>query len=91
MYTIYVLKSKIYSKSYVGITNNLLRRLSQHNAGYHAYTKRWKPWIIIYTEIACHRIEARKREKYLKSAAGRIWLKNLVFKADVAELVYAQP
>jgi putative endonuclease len=90
MYFVYVLKSVSYHKSYTGITDNLERRLTQHNAGYHTYTKRWKPWEIVYNEVLNDRDEARSREKYLKSAAGRRWLEKVVFNADVAELVYAQ-
>ncbi len=33
------------------------------------------PWEIIHAEIFETRIEARKREKYFKSAAGRRWRK----------------
>ena len=90
MYYVYILKSINFHKSYTGITDNLERRLKQHNNGYHAYTKRWRPWEIIYKELVNGRIEARKREKYLKSAAGRRWMSKYIFYADVAELVYAQ-
>ena len=44
----------------------------------------------LYTQCVKDRIEARKREKYLKSTSGRRWMSKSVFHADVAELVYAQ-
>ena len=50
MYTVYLLKSKTKRKSYVGITNNIDRRLKEHNSGKHLYTKRYLPWEIIYQE-----------------------------------------
>jgi putative endonuclease len=62
------------------MTDNLKRRLSQHNSGGCFYTKRYKPWRVIYTEEFDNREDARNREKYLKSCAGRKYLKNFVFK-----------
>lgn len=72
------------------MTNNLLRRLKEHNAGYNTYSKRYKPWSIIHSESFTTREEARNREKYYKTASGRRWLKNSVFnRAGVAKLVDA--
>ena len=79
MYYIYILKSQNYPKTYVGITTNLDRRLQQHNSGYHFYTRRYIPWIYIYSEYVDSRITARTREKYLKSAAGRKWINEVLF------------
>ena len=76
-YFIYVLKSLSAKKSYVGITNNLQRRLMEHNSGKHVYTKRHKPWVMIYSEEYDSLKESREREKYLKSAIGRKFLKTL--------------
>jgi putative endonuclease len=36
-------------------------------------TKSFLPWRVIYTEVFINKQEVRKREKYLKSAAGRKW------------------
>jgi len=77
MYYIYVLESVNYKKSYIGITDNLKRRLFEHNSGRYVYTKRYLPWELIYKEDYKSRIEARKREKYLKSSSGRRFLKKL--------------
>ena len=79
MYYLYVLLSGVAPKTYTGITNDPKRRLMQHNRGYHFYTKRFIPWKIVFLEKFNDRIEARKREKYLKSAAGRKWLRKNVF------------
>ena len=75
-YYVYVLKSKIKNHFYIGITNNLERRLKEHNLGNICWTKRYKPWDILYTETMGNKIEARKREKYLKSHSGRKWVKK---------------
>ena len=88
MYVCYILLSVKYAKSYVGVTNNVPRRLKEHNAGYNTYSKRYKPWSIIHLESCTTREEAYKREKYYKTASGRRWLKNNAFnKAGVAKLV----
>jgi len=79
-YFLYILKSTISNKSYTGITNNLNRRLKEHNLGKHFYTKRHSPWIMIYNEKYDSLKEAREREKYLKSASGRKFLKKLFIK-----------
>jgi predicted GIY-YIG superfamily endonuclease len=80
MYFVYVLRSLSASKSYVGFTNNLVRRLGEHNEGKHFYTKRHAPWQIVYSEQYDTLKDARGREKYLKSAAGRRFLKTEVFR-----------
>ena len=77
MYFIYLLKSEVAHKSYVGVTNNLERRLGEHNSGRHAYTKRYLPWRVVYTENYDNFKEARQREKYLKSSSGRKLLKKI--------------
>ena len=65
------------SKSYVGVTDDIDRRLREHNSGKHLYTKRYMPWKLIYSEELASIDEARKREKYYKSTTGRRALKKL--------------
>lgn len=77
MFTVYVLKSKIAKKSYVGFTNSIERRLREHNLGKHRYTKRFVPWKVIHAEKFNNFQEAVKREKYLKSTSGRRFLKKI--------------
>ncbi len=71
MYIVYVLKSSVANKSYVGFTDNLQRRLAEHNSGLSSFTKKYKPWNLIYRENFKNYDDAVKREKYLKSASGR--------------------
>lgn len=77
MYTVYVLKSLSTKKSYVGMTDNLERRLNEHNQGKSMFTKKFIPWEVIYKEDFEERFQARNREKYFKSGAGRNFLKSL--------------
>lgn len=51
---------------YVGITNNLDRRLEQHQAKHSKFTKRYKVIKHVYTEQFEKRTQAEKREKQIK-------------------------
>ena len=79
MFYIYVLESLIAKKSYIGATDDLVRRLAEHNSGKSKFTSRYRPWELLYSESYNTREEAIKREKYLKSASGRRYLKSKVF------------
>jgi putative endonuclease len=78
MYKVYILKSLVAEKFYTGKTDNLERRLKEHNDGYTYYSKRYKPWKIVYEEQYVTEQGAVSREKYLKSAAGRRWIKKRI-------------
>ena len=80
MYFIYVLRSKKDDKHYTGITDNLKRRLKEHNKEKSSTpsTKNRGPFEIIYYETVENRSIAREREKYFKSGIGREYIKNLV-------------
>lgn len=58
------------------MSSEIYERLKTHNSGKVKSTKSYVPWELFYKETLNTRIEARKREKYLKSAAGRKWRKN---------------
>jgi putative endonuclease len=83
MYTVYVLQDSE-GKLYKGFTIDLARRLSEHRRGKTKTTRNMHDLRIVYTEIVLNRIDARKRELYLKSAAGRRFLKSKF--AAVAQL-----
>ncbi len=78
MYSTYVLYSKKFNKIYIGQTNDVERRLTEHNSGNHRYTKRYIPWSVIYTEKFNTRAEAMQREKELKSQKGREFIWNII-------------
>lgn len=84
MFYIYVLKSIKYNRFYTGSTDNLNKRLKEHNSGKTKSTKGFLPWEIIYTEKFSSKEEALKREKYLKSGIGREFLNKLKY-AHVAQ------
>ena len=76
MYTVYTLCSKKDSSLYIGLTSNIKRRIKQHNDGKESSTKHKRPYDLLYTEEFPTRVEARKREKFLKSGCGRELLKG---------------
>ena len=61
---------------YVGMTVDCETRLREHNSGKTSSTKSFIPWVVVHTEEYLTRDVARRREKYLKSAAGRRWRKE---------------
>ncbi len=82
MYFVYVLLLSN-RKKYIGQTNNLERRLSEHKSGKSKYTKGYKVEKLLYVEEYTTRKEAMDREKYLKSGQGREWLKQFLNSKDI--------
>jgi putative endonuclease len=72
---VYILKSTVKEITYTGSTPDINRRLKEHNSGKNVFTSRHRPWRLVHQESYVTLAEARDREKYLKSAAGRRWLK----------------
>jgi len=77
MHTVYILKS-IDGKLYKGMTNNLSRRLTEHKSGKTKTTAKMKNFVLIYKEEYLNFGNARKRELYFKSAAGRRYLQKIL-------------
>jgi putative endonuclease len=76
MVYVYVLYSESFKKHYVGMTENLQNRLKEHNQGKSTFTKAYVPWKIIYVESTQNFKEGRLREIYLKSTAGKKFVKK---------------
>ena len=76
MYFVYVLKSENNWRFYVGMTDNVERRIKEHNSGKTKSTKGYRPWIFFFKEEFQTRKEARVREKYLKSGTGKEYIKE---------------
>ena len=76
-YFVYAIKSLIDNRIYVGFTNNLERRLNEHNQGRSKSTKGFIPWILIFKKEVENRINARNLEKYYKSGCGKEILKRI--------------
>ncbi len=76
MHFTYVLESKDKQHWYFGITNNLKRRLHEHNEGKSTHTSSFRPWTLRFCVTFENRSQAEVFEKYLKSHSGRAWMKK---------------
>jgi len=74
MWYLYILESEKDGIHYIGISQDTNRRLQEHNSGKNLFTKGHIPWKLLYTEIYNSAVEARAREKYFKSGAGRRYI-----------------
>lgn len=66
MFYVYVLKSKIDTNLYIGSTNDLKRRFTEHNSGKVFSTRLRRPFELIYYEAYKTEKDCRKREHNLK-------------------------
>jgi putative endonuclease len=73
MITVYVIRDES-NKRYVGITNNLSRRLREHRKKQSAGSRALNEFSLIHKEVFPDYASARNREKFLKSGVGRAWL-----------------
>ncbi|MGD8779332.1 MAG: GIY-YIG nuclease family protein [Ignavibacteria bacterium] len=77
-YYIYVLQSESDKMFYVGYTKNIKRRLVEHNEGKVKSTKKRIPLKLVYWEGCLNQQDTTKREKYLKTAWGKRYIKNRI-------------
>ncbi len=75
---VYVLYSLRDHQFYIGTTNNIFRRGSQHNNGETHSTAWRRPLMMIYYEGHHSIIDARRREEYFKTTKGRVTLKYVL-------------
>ena len=73
---VYVLRSLKDDQFYVGLTRDLPLRLQQHNKGLVTSTKKRTPFELVYWEGCLAESDAAQREKYLKSAWGKRYIKT---------------
>ena len=79
MYNVYILFSPSVNQYYIGETEDLPTRLSQHNDGLYSgsFTKRAADWIIFHSIKCENRTIARKIEAHIKNMKSRKYLENL--------------
>jgi putative endonuclease len=75
VFYVYVLRSKSDFGFYIGFSTDLKKRLSEHRRGASIATKSRGPWKLIYYEAYTEREDAEGRERFLKSGAGRRFLR----------------
>jgi len=76
---VYVLANP-FNAIYVGQTEDLIRRVQQHNDPANSLSKHTKrhsgPWRVIHSESFNTREEALRRERQLKTSRGRAWIRS---------------
>ena len=67
MYYVYLIKSQnVKDWKYIGSTNDLSRRIEEHNDGHVFSTKNYRPFQLVYYEAYFAEKDARERERQLK-------------------------
>jgi len=72
------------NKFYVGHTNDLDRRLAEHNSGLSKSTKSGIPWNLVYSKEFISRAEASAFEKKIKSMKSRKFIVELIGSKNIA-------
>jgi len=72
MYYVYVIRSLSSGQLYKGQTNNLERRLHEHEID------RWGPYDLVFVQICDNKSESMLLEKYLKTGQGRKYINSLI-------------
>jgi len=81
MYFVYILQSQKDKNIYVGFTDNLDRRITEHQEGKNFSTKSRRPFKLMFYEALPTLEEAIEREKFYKSGRGHEVLYKILFKS----------
>ena len=79
MYYVYILLNGAKTRTYTGVTDDVEKRLKEHNAGRVKSSSPYRPYEIIHTESFETLSEARQKEKFYKSTTGWRRLKDMFF------------
>ena len=83
MYYVYIIYSPTVKKHYIGSSEDIARRLVEHNRNIVQSTKNRGPWKVIYTEGFSTKSQAITREHYIKSLKGGNAFKKLVYSVPI--------
>lgn len=78
MFYVYILESLKDRKLYIGYTTALQDRVARHQGGLVQSTKPRRPLKLIFYEAYLSRIDAKRREKYLKTTKGKTTVKSML-------------
>lgn len=77
-YYVYILASAQNGTLYIGMTNDLIRRVYEHKQGFvQGFTNKYRVHMLVYYEIYANPEGAIKREKQLKKW-NRLWKLKLI-------------
>ncbi|OYT11851.1 MAG: hypothetical protein B6I18_02655 [Bacteroidetes bacterium 4572_112] len=79
MYWVYILYSKKIDKFYIGSTSNIQNRVEFHNSDYNKiWSRRGKPWELVFSHTFDTNTEALKAEKHIKRQKSRTYISKLI-------------
>lgn len=78
MYFVYILRSVTDKKLYIGFTQDIKKRFSEHQARLVFSTKGRGPFKLIFFEAYLSKTDALRREKYFKTNKGKRTLKLML-------------
>jgi len=79
VYYTYIIFSDVLNAFYVGSTQDLEKRIDQHNnSNGSKFTKRAKDWRVVYSEIFQTRADAQKREYAIKRKKSKTYIEWLI-------------
>ncbi|MFI5056680.1 MAG: GIY-YIG nuclease family protein [Candidatus Acidiferrales bacterium] len=73
----YILRSESTGQFYVGHTENLTKRIFEHNNNRTASIKNRGPWKLFYSEVFDTRNDAARRERQIKSMKSKKYIESL--------------
>ena len=85
MYFIYIIYSKKLDRYYVGTTDDVLKRMGEHNSGFYseAYTVKGVPWVLSLSFESESSEKAYGIEKFLKRMKSRIFLDKVIVNPNI--------
>jgi putative endonuclease len=78
MYYLYIIYSNKLDRYYIGHTENIDKRIIEHNTGFSSYTSKALDWILVYKEQFTERIYASRREMELKRKKSRKYIEWMI-------------
>ena len=87
MHYVYILHSEKLNRFYVGETDNIVRRLDEHNTGFfkNSFTTKTSDWEIFILINCCDRIQARKIETHIKKMKSKKYIQDLECYPEIIE------
>ena len=89
MFYIYILHSELHDKYYVGQSDDISRRLIEHNElSDHSYTSKYRPWGLVASfEVGDSRSHARKIESHIKKQKSKVYIQEIIERGSISELI----
>ena len=77
MFYVYIIRSiKCEDQIYIGFTENIKRRIKEHNIAENGHTAKHKPWKLIHVLVFFHKKKALDFETYLKTSSGKAFMRK---------------